>query len=358
MNRYKIAAIPGDGIGKEVIAAGIEVLDALAQADGSFALDFEHFDWGSDYYLKHGRMMADDGLEHLKPFDAIFFGAVGSLQVPDHISLWGLRLAICQGFDQYANVRPTRILPGIDPPLKLKSPGDVDWIIVRENSEGEYSGQGGRSHRGHPEEVATEVSIFTRAGVERIHRFAFRLAQSRPRKLLTLVTKSNAQRNGLVMWDEIFAEVARDFPDVKTDKVLVDAATQRMVLKPASLDVMVATNLHADILSDLAAALSGSLGIAPTANLNPEGRFPSMFEPIHGSAWDIEGKGVANPVATFWTAVMLLEHLGEGRAAKRLMRAVETATGARVFTPDLGGSARTADVTKAVIDAVRAPFHQ
>jgi len=358
MNRYKIAAIPGDGIGKEVIAAGIEVLDALSQADGSFALDFEHFDWGSDYYLKHGRMMDDDGLARLKPFDAIFFGAVGSLQVPDHISLWGLRLAICQGFDQYANVRPTRILPGIDPPLKLRSPGDVDWIIVRENSEGEYSGQGGRSHRGHPEEVATEVSIFTRAGVERIHRFAFRLAQSRPRKLLTLVTKSNAQRNGLVMWDEIFAEVARDFPDVKTDKVLVDAATQRMVLKPASLDVMVATNLHADILSDLAAALSGSLGIAPTANLNPEGRFPSMFEPIHGSAWDIEGKGIANPVATFWTAVMLLEHLGEARAAKRLMRAVEVATGARVFTPDLGGSARTADVTKAVIDAVRAPFHQ
>ncbi len=357
MRTHRIAAIPGDGIGTEVIAAGIEVLEALAAADGGFSLSFEHFPWGSAWYLAHGRMMDEDGLERLKAFDAIFFGAVGSREVADHVSLWGLRLAICQGFDQYANVRPTRVLPGIDPPLRLASPGDIDWVIVRENSEGEYSGQGGRSHRGQPEEVATEVAIFTRAGVERIHRFAFELARSRPRRHLTLVTKSNAQRHGLVLWDEVFAQVAGDFPEVTTDKVLVDAATQRMVLKPASLDVMVATNLHADILSDLAAALSGSLGIAPTANLNPQRRFPSMFEPIHGSAWDIEGKGIANPIATFWTAAMMLEHLGEGRAARRLTGAIEAATAARVFTPDLGGHARTTDVTKAVVEALHRPSH-
>src|SRR6266850_7356454 len=311
MKSYKIAAIPGDGIGTEVIAAGIEVLETLAKQDGSFKLRFEHFDWGSAYYLKHGEMMPADGLARLKNFDAIYFGAVGSREVPDHITLWGLRLNICQGFDQYANVRPARVLPGIEPPLKLKSPADLDWVIVRENSEGEYAGQGGRSHRGLPEEVATEVSIFTRTGVTRIMRFAFELARSRPRKLLTVVTKSNAQRNGTVMWDEIAADVAKEFPDVTWDKMLVDAMTMRMVLRPQTLDTIVASNLHADILSDLAAALAGSLGIAPTANLNPERKFPSMFEPIHGSAFDITGKGIANPVGTFWTAAMMLEHLGE-----------------------------------------------
>jgi tartrate dehydrogenase/decarboxylase/D-malate dehydrogenase len=354
MKTYNIAAIPGDGIGTEVIAAGIEVLNALAKRDGGFALRFEHFDWGSDYYLKHGAMMPEDGLARLRPFDAIYFGAVGSKEVPDHVSLWGLRLNICQSFDQYANVRPARVLPGIEPPLKLASPADLDWVIVRENSEGEYSGQGGRSHRGLPEEVATEVSIFTRHGVERIQRFAFDLARKRPRRRLTLITKSNAQRHGMVMWDEIFARIASDYPDVRTDKMLVDAATMRMVLKPASLDVMVATNLHADILSDLAAALSGSLGIAPTANLNPERRFPSMFEPIHGSALDIAGSGIANPVGTFWTAVMMLQHLGEASAAARLMGAIEQVTGTRVFTPDLGGKATTAQVTAALCRAIEA----
>lgn len=358
MKTHRIAAIPGDGIGNEVIAAGIEVLQALARRDGGFALEFSHFDWGSDYYRKHGRMMPEDGLEQLRPFDAIYFGAVGSKEVPDHVTLWGLRLNICQNFDQYANVRPARVLPGIEPPLKLESPSDLDWVIVRENSEGEYSGHGGRAHRGLPEEVATEVSIFTRAGVERIQRFAFELARSRPRRQLTLITKSNAQRHGMVMWDEIFADIARDYPDVNTDKMLVDAATMRMVLRPASLDVMVATNLHADILSDLAAALSGSLGIAPTANLNPERRFPSMFEPIHGSALDIAGQGIANPVGTFWTAVLMLEHLGERKAAARLMAAIEHVTQARVFTPDLGGNARTEQVTRAVCEAVeKLPLH-
>jgi len=353
MREYKIAAIPADGIGPEVIAAGLQALESLQQRSGDFKLDVKHFDWGSDYYKRTGRMMPEDGPEQLKPFDAIFFGAVGAPDVPDHITLWGLRLPICQGFDQYANVRPTRILPGITSPLAGVGPGDLDWVIVRENSEGEYAGQGGRTHRGLPEEVATEVSIFTRVGVARIMRYAFKLAQSRPRKLLTVVTKSNAQRHGMVMWDEIAAEVAQEFPDVTWDKMLVDAMTVRMTLKPQSLDTIVATNLHADILSDLAGALAGSLGVAPTANIDPERRFPSMFEPIHGSAFDITGKGIANPVATFWTAAQMLDHLGERAAATRLMRAVESVSEEGIMTPDVGGKATTQEVTDAVCEAIR-----
>jgi len=345
MKSYRIASIPGDGIGKEVIAAGLEVLNVLAEKE-NFKLEIEAFDWSSERYLKTGAYIPEGGLERLKAFDAIFFGAVGSPDVPDHISLWGLPLPICQGFDQYANVRPSRVLPGIS--SKLKDGDKIDWVIIRENSEGEYSGSGGRVHRGLPEEIATETSVFTRVGVERIHRFAFELARKRQRKLLTLVTKSNAQRHGMVLWDEIFYEVAGNYPDVKTDRVLVDAMTTRMVLKPESLDTIVASNLHADILSDLAAALSGSLGIAPTANLNPERKFPSMFEPIHGSAFDITGKGIANPVATFWTASMMLEHLGEPKAAARLMKAIERTTEEQVFTPDLGGVHDTRAVTNAV----------
>ena len=354
MNSYKIAAIPGDGIGPEVIAAGLEVLEVCAERDGGFRLDVTDFDWGSDYYKRHGVMMPPGGHEQLRSFDAIYFGAVGAPDVPDHVTLWGLRLAICQPLDQYANVRPTRILPGITSPLRNVSGRELDWVIVRENSEGEYAGQGGRSHRGRPHEVATEVTIFTRAGVSRIMRYAFQLARSRPRKLLTVVTKSNAQRHGMVLWDEIAAEVAAEFPDVSWDKMLVDAMTMRMTLKPETLDTIVATNLHADILSDLAAALAGSLGIAPTANPNPEGASPSMFEPIHGSAFDITGKDVANPVATFWTGAMLLEHLGENDAAARLMRAIERVTDdPSLHTPDLGGSATTRQVTDAVIGALR-----
>jgi tartrate dehydrogenase/decarboxylase/D-malate dehydrogenase len=352
---YSIAAIPGDGIGPEVISAGIEVLQALAERCGDLRLEFVHFPWSSDFYRRTGRMMDADGLERLRRFDAIFFGAVGDPELPDDLTLWGLRLAICQGFDQYANVRPVRLLPGIRGPLRDARAQDVNFVIVRENSEGEYSGVGGRAHRGLPEEVAVETSIFTRSGVARIMRFAFELARKRPRRQLTIVTKSNAQRHGMVFWDEIAAEVARDYPDVRADKMLVDAMTTRMVLKPESLDVVVATNLHADILSDLGAALAGSLGIAPTANIDPERRFPSMFEPIHGSAFDITGKGVANPLATFWTATMMLEHLGEEPAARRLMRAIERVTAAGApLTPDLGGSATTADVTKAVCRAIRA----
>jgi len=350
MREYRLAAIPGDGIGIEVIAAGLKVLEVLAARDQGFKLKVEHFPWSSEYYLKHGYYIPEGGLDRLKQFDAIFFGAVGAPNVPDHVSLWGLRLPICQGFDQYANVRPARVLPGIVSPLRNGS--TIDWAIVRENSEGEYSGSGGRVHRGLPEEVATETSVFTRNGVTRIHRFAFELARKRPRKHLTLVTKSNAQRHGMVMWDEIFYEVAKSYPDVETQRVLVDAVTTQMVLRPHALDTIVATNLHADILSDLAAALSGSLGIAPTANLNPERRFPSMFEPIHGSAFDITGKGIANPVATFWTASMMLEHLGEQDAAARLMKAIEGVTARRILTPDLGGEATTAIVTEAVCDGL------
>lgn len=354
MRNYSIAAIPADGIGPEVISAGVAVLHALTRHDPQLTFTVQTFDWGSDYYKQHGVMMPEDGLQTLKTFDAIYFGAVGAPDVPDHITLWGLRLPICQGFDQYANVRPTKILPGVTSPLRNRGPSDLDWVIVRENSEGEYSGNGGRAHRGLPEEVGTEVAIFTRVGVTRIMRYAFKLAQSRPRKLLTVVTKSNAQRHGMVMWDEIAAEVAQEFPDVQWDKMLVDAMTHRMTLHPQSLDTIVATNLHADILSDLAGALAGSLGVAPTANIDPERRFPSMFEPIHGSAFDITGKGIANPIATFWTAVQMLEHLGERDAAALIMQGIEYVCAQGILTPDVGGTANTAEVTRAVVEFIEA----
>jgi tartrate dehydrogenase/decarboxylase/D-malate dehydrogenase len=353
---YRIATVPGDGIGKEVIPAGRQVLQALAAADRSFAFEFEDFDWGGDYFRIHGVMMPDNGLDALRGKDAILFGSAGDPHIPDHVTLWGLRLKICQGLDQYANVRPIRILPGIDAPLKRCGAQDLNWVIVRENSEGEYSGVGGRVHQGHPIEVATDVSILTRVGVERIMRFAFRLAQSRPRKRLTVITKSNAQRHAMVMWDEIAVQIAREFPEVTWDKELVDAATVRMVNRPASLDTIVATNLHADILSDLAAALAGSLGIAPTGNIDPERRYPSMFEPIHGSAFDIMGKGLANPIGTFWSVVMLLEHLGEPEAAGRVMQAIEHVTAdPTLHTRDLGGTATTAQVTERVCAEITKP---
>lgn len=353
MSTYKIATIPADGIGMEVISAGVQVLKSLASRFPELRFEFKHFDWGSDYYRQHGEMMPKDGLDTLKGFDAIYFGAVGDPDIPDHITLWGLRLQICQGFDQYANVRPTKIIPGIPSPLKGRTKGDLDWVIVRENSEGEYSGHGGRAHKGFPEEVGTEVSIFTRAGVTRIMRYAFEIAQQRPRKLLTVVTKSNAQRHGMVMWDEIAEEVSKEFPDVTWDKMLVDAMTVRMTLNPESLDTIVATNLHADILSDLAGALAGSLGVAPTANIAPNSPYPSMFEPIHGSAFDITGQGIANPIATFWTAVQMLEHLGEHQAARLVMSAIESVSSEGICTPDIGGKATTKQVTDAVIDYIQ-----
>ncbi|KAF1960076.1 tartrate dehydrogenase [Byssothecium circinans] len=354
--KHSIATMGADGIGPEVVNAGVQVLKKLAALDGSFELEFEDYDWSSETYKKTGKYIPDGGLEKLMKHNAILFGAVGAPDVPDHISLWGLRLAICQPFQQYANVRPTKIFRGTTSPLRNASHSDLDWVIVRENSEGEYAGQGGRSHRGQAWETATEVSIFSRHGVERIMRFAFETAQERPRKFLTVVTKSNAQRNGMVLWDEVAAEVARDYPEVKWDKMLVDAMTCRMVLDPKSLDTIVATNLHADILSDLAAALAGSIGIAPTSNLDPTRQNPSMFEPIHGSAFDITGKGVANPVGTFWTAVEMLKWLGEEDAAKKMMDAVETVTERGVMTKDLGGNSGTQEVTDAVCAELERAF--
>lgn len=353
MRSYRIASMGGDGIGPEVVAAAERVLGALAAADGGFRMDFTGFDWGSAMYRATGRMMPEDGLARLEGFDAILFGAVGAPDIPDDVTLWGLRLAICQGFDQFANVRPTKLLPGVRGPLREDLGRQIDWVIVRENSEGEYAGVGGRAHRGLPIEVGMDVAVFTRAGIERICRHACEVAMSRPRRLLTVVTKSNAQKHGMVLWDEVCAEVTAQYPDLTVDKMLVDAMTARMVMKPGSIDTVVATNLHADILSDLASALAGSLGIGATGNIDPTRRRPSMFEPIHGSAFDITGKGIANPLGTFWTSAMMLEHLGEPAAARRLMAAVEavTARGA-VLPPDLGGTATTAEVTEAVIAAV------
>ncbi len=353
MGAHRIAAIPGDGVGGEVIAAGLKVLDALAAASVDLELTVESFAWGSDYYRAHGRMMPDDGLDALGAFDAIYFGAVGDAHVPDHVTLWGLRLAICQGFRPVCQRPPARLLPGIESPLRDISTGDLDFVVVRENSEGEYAGAGGRAHRGFGHEVGVETAVFTRTGVERIMRFAFALARTRPRRKLTLVTKSNAQRHGMVLWDEVFAEVGRDHKDVTPERVLVDAAAARMVRDPGSFDVLVATNLHADILSDLAAALAGGLALAPSANLNPERGFPSMFEPVHGSAFDIAGQGVANPIGALLSAAMMLDHLGEGGAAARLVAAVERVTAEHTtLTPDLGGAATTDAVATAVCNAL------
>jgi tartrate dehydrogenase/decarboxylase / D-malate dehydrogenase len=355
---FRIAVIPGDGIGKEVVPEGIRVLDHLAQqASGAFAFEYEHFPWGCQYYVDTGRMMDDDGLERLQPCDAIYFGAVGWPGVPDHISLWGLRLAICQGFDQYANVRPVRLLPGVTSPLRNATPATMDWVVVRENTEGEYAGIGGRNlaSRGPGKSVAIQAGLFTEEGCERIIRFAFDMAVGRRRRKITSVTKSNAQQYGMTLWDDVFAHVAADYPGVETEQWLVDAMAARFVLKPETLEVVVASNLFADILSDLGSALAGSLGIAASANLNPEGRFPSMFEPVHGSAPDIAGQGIANPIGAIWSASLMLSHLGLLGEAEKVMHALEATTAAGQVTPDLGGRATTRQVTDSVIAHLPAP---
>ncbi|SFD80540.1 tartrate dehydrogenase [Salipiger profundus] len=353
MKQYKIAAIGGDGIGPEMVAEGVRALQAIAERAGSFKIEVDWLDWGAERFKCSGRFIPEDGMAKLAGYDAILFGSAGAADVPDHETLWGLRLAICQTLDQYANLRPTRLLAGIRSPLAEVTPEALDWLIIRENSEGEYAGHGGRSHRGSHHETATEVSLFTRHAIERIMRYAFECAQDRPRRQLTVVTKSNAQRHGMVLWDEIAQEVACSFPDVRWDRMLVDAMTVRMVRDPGSLDTIVASNLHADILSDLAAALAGSIGIGPTANIDPSGRHPSMFEPIHGSAFDLVGKGVANPIGMFWSSVLLLDHLGEHRSAQILLGAIERVTADPAnHTPDLGGTARTQDVTRALLAAL------
>jgi tartrate dehydrogenase/decarboxylase / D-malate dehydrogenase len=349
---FRIAVIPGDGIGQEVVPEGIRVLERVAERSaGRFRFEYEHFPWGCQYYLETGRMMDADGLDRLKNFDAIYFGAVGWPGVPDHVSLWGLRLAICQGFDQYANVRPIRLLQGVPSPLKNATAETMDWVVVRENTEGEYAGIGGRNlaARGPGKAIAIQAGLFTEEGCERIIRFAFDLALTRRRHKVTSVTKSNAQQYGMTLWDEVFARVAADYPGVETEHWLVDAMAARFVLRPETLEVVVASNLFADILSDLGSALAGSMGIAASANLDPDGRFPSMFEPVHGSAPDIAGQGIANPIAAIWSAALMLDHLGFGDDAAQVMRAIEATTASGTLTPDLGGSATTTQVTDAVL---------
>lgn len=351
---YRIAVIPGDGIGVEITPLAVDVLRLLEQVTGEFTAAYTEFPWGSDFYLQRGKMMPEDGLETLRDFDAILFGAVGSTQVPDHITLRGLRLQICQGFDQYANLRPTRLLPGMLSPLRDRTSSDLDFIVVRENTEGEYVGAGGRAHPGHPQETAVETAVFSRFGIERIMRYAFELARSRPKKHLISVTKSNAQQHTLLLWDEIVDEIAADYPDISTERVLVDAMAARMILKPQGLDVIVASNLFADILTDLAGAIGGSLGLAASANLNPERAYPSMFEPVHGSAFDIVGAGIANPVGTLWSAALMLDHLGAGVSAAKLMSAIErTTANSNVMTPDVGGNGATLQVIDHVCEMLQ-----
>lgn len=354
MHNYNIALIPGDGIGQEVAPEGVQVLNAVGELTGDYALHYESFPWGCEYYLANGEMMPKDGLKILRPFDSIYFGAVGFPSVPDHISLRGLRLPICQGFEQYVCYRPSLLLPGIKSPLADKKVGDIDFVVIRENTEGEYAGAGGRSHRGLPTEVAIETSVFTRVGVERIIRYAYELAQRRPRHHLISATKSNAQQHSLTFWDEIFAEVGKEYPEIKTERVLIDALSARFVLRPETLDVVVGSNLFGDILTDLGGAICGSLGMAASGNINPEREYPSMFEPVHGSAPDIFGKGIANPMAMVWCGAMMLEHLGEKRAADWILAAIKRVTGAgQVLTPDLGGKATTRQVTEALLGEVR-----
>ncbi len=352
MRTHQIAALPGDGIGPEVLAAGLTVLEALEKSEG-FALNTIQFPWGSQFYLQHGRMMKEGGLEGLRSFDAIYFGAVGSKEVPDHIAVWDLILPIRQKFDQYVNLRPMRLLPGLTSPLAGRGPKDIDMVCVRENTEGEYSGVGGFVHRGRKTELANEVATFTRSGIERLVRFGFELARTRPRKLVASATKSNALMHSMVLWDEVVEEVAGQFTDVTLRRYHVDALAARMVTQPDTIDVIVASNLFGDILTDLGAAISGSLGVAPSGNIDPTRKNPSMFEPIHGSAPDIAGRGIANPIGAVWAGAMMLEHLGEEQAASRVVRAIEKVTAeGKVRTPDLGGSARTEDMTKALVEAL------
>ena len=350
--QFRIAAIPADGVGREVVAAGRAVLDAVqARSAGRVGFSWDEFPWGSGYYAEHGVMMPDDGLDALAGFDAIYFGAVGWPTVPDHVSLWGLRLRICQNFDQWANIRPVTFLPGITGPLRAADDTELDWVVVRENSEGEYAGLGGRnlSARGAGSEVAVQSALFTEAGCERIIRFAFDLARTRARTKVSSVTKSNAQQYGMVLWDDVFRRVAADYPDVETESVLVDAMAAKFVLNPADLSVVVASNLFADILSDLGSALAGSLGLAASANLNPERRFPSMFEPVHGSAPDIAGTGVCNPIGAIGSAALMLDHLGLADEAKAVRAAIEATTAQGFRTRDVGGTAGMWEVTEAII---------
>jgi tartrate dehydrogenase/decarboxylase/D-malate dehydrogenase len=354
MRTHRIAVIAGDGIGTEVIPAGMCVLRAAAARHG-FALEFVAFPWGCDYYLETGRMMPADGLDTLRGFDAIYLGAIGAPRVPDHVSVWELILPIRQRFGQYVNLRPVRLLPGIESPLAHRTAADIEMICIRENSEGEYAGVGGRVHGGTPDEIVQQTGVFTRRGIVRIVRYAFEVAQSRPRKRLASATKSNALQHSMVFWDEVVAEVAAGFPDVELRKYHVDALAARMITHPQTLDVIVASNLFGDILTDIGSAISGSMGVAPGANINPERSAPSMFEPIHGSAPDIAGKGIANPIGAIWAGAMMLEHLGEREAHDSILRAISEALSEGVKTRDLDGAADTQCMTEAVLRAIDLP---
>jgi tartrate dehydrogenase/decarboxylase/D-malate dehydrogenase len=346
---YNIALIPGDGIGKEVIPEAVKIIKVLSKQHG-FDMTYTEFPYSCEYYLKTGRMMPADGIEKLRAFDAIFLGAVGDFEVPDHVSLWGLLIPIRRQMQQYVNVRPVRLLPGIQSPLANRKPEDIDFVVVRENSEGEYSQIGGRLYEGSDLEMVVQETVFTRRGVDRIMRYAFELAQKRPRKHLTSATKSNGIIHTMPFWDERFAAISQQYPDVETAQFHIDILTAHFVQHPDWFEVVVGSNLFGDILSDLGPAIAGSIGIAASANLNPEKQFPSMFEPVHGSAPDIAGKGIANPIGTFWSAQMMLEFLGEVEAAQSLMTAIEAATANHIFTPDLGGHATTREFTEAVVN--------
>ncbi len=346
MTEIRVAVIPGDGIGREVVPEGLRVLAATAKQDPQLTLSFTEFPWSCRYYLEHGRMMPEDGLDTLREFDAIYLGAVGWPGVPDHISLWGLLLPIRRGFDQYVNLRPVRLLEGVRSPLA--EPGELDIVVVRENTEGEYSDAGGRLHRGTPHELAVQETVFTRFGTERIIRYAYQLARERGGKL-TGATKSNGISVTMPFFDEVFREVGREFPDVDASLIHVDALAARLVLDPESFDVIVASNLLGDILSEITAAISGSIGIAASGNLDPERRFPSLFEPIHGSAPDIAGRGIADPAGAIWAAALMLEHLGHAESGRRVLSALERALSEGARTPDLGGTASTREMTDAVL---------
>jgi tartrate dehydrogenase/decarboxylase / D-malate dehydrogenase len=353
MKTYRIAVIPGDGIGNEVIPAAIRVLEA-AGARTSVTFDWTSFPWGSSHYFTHGRMMPEDALDQLRPFDAIFFGAVGDPRLQDNVTLNGLLLPIRRGFDQYACVRPAVLFPGVRPVLTGKAAGSIDFVVVRENTEGEYAQVGGVLYQGTPHEVAIQSAMFTRHGTERIIRFSFELARKRNKKrLLTSVTKSNAQGFSMAFWDRVFVDVAREYPDIRTESLLVDAACMDLVRRPESFDVLVASNLFGDILTDLSAAITGSIGLAPSANLNPERKFPSLFEPVHGSAPDIVGRGISNPMATMLAGAQMLEFLGEEKAAKMVEQAViDVLSAHEVVTPDLGGNGTTDSVTATVVSRI------
>jgi len=351
MKTYRIAVIPGDGIGKEVVPEGIKVLEAAAAKYG-FGLTWDHFPWSCEEYARTGRMMPENGLDAIRRHDAIFLGAVGFPGVPDHISLWGLLIPIRREFQQYVNLRPVRLMPGIPCPLAGRKPGDIDFWVVRENTEGEYSAVGARHNEGTDEEFAVQESRFTRRGVDRILRYAFELAQSRPKKHLTSATKSNGISVTMPYWDERVKAMAAHYPAVKVDQFHIDILTAHFVLHPDWFDVVVGSNLFGDILSDLGPAATGTIGIAPSANLNPERAFPSMFEPVHGSAPDIYGKGIANPIGQIWSGAMMLEHLGEAAAGAAVVTAIEKVVLSGPRTRDIGGSANTTDVGTAIAAAV------